>query len=386
MGVIRRRFLALTAAAAATPFALQFARSQVEAPAIVPGSHFVFPGVQWEAASPAELGWSIQGLAEAYKVFATLKPASMVVIDRGRIVVAWGDSARRVKLSSIRKSLLSALYGSPVHDGRIKLDDTLEKLKIDDDPPLTQSERQATLRMLLQARSGVYHSYVGGTPHTRELMPEREAHPPGAFWYYNNWDFNVLGGVYERKLNRKIGEAFQREIAAPIQMQDFRIDDMYYLKSEDSAPAFARSRYPAYHFRLTARDMARFGYLFLRGGNWNGTQVIPADRVRESTTSYSQTTGFGEGFGYGYLWWVHGYGLNVDVFSARGRFGQIHRCDSGAGLGGGVCQSHGISRRPSSRIDRRGESAAGCSRFCNERAPEPVVSRATSVGIIASHG
>jgi CubicO group peptidase (beta-lactamase class C family) len=221
---------------------------------------------------------------------------------------------------------------------------------------------------------------------TRELMPEREAHPPGAFWYYNNWDFNVLGGVYERKLNRKIGEAFQREIAAPIQMQDFRIDDMYYLKSEDSAPAFARSRYPAYHFRLTARDMARFGYLFLRGGNWNGTQVIPADRVRESTTSYSQTTGFGEGFGYGYLWWVHGYGLNVDVFSARGRFGQIHRCDSGAGLGGGVCQSHGISRRPSSRIDRRGESAAGCSRFCNERAPEPVVSRATSVGIIASHG
>jgi CubicO group peptidase (beta-lactamase class C family) len=322
MGVIRRRFLALTAAAAATPFALQFARSQVEAPAIVPGSHFVFPGVQWEAASPAELGWSIQGLAEAYKVFATLKPASMVVIDRGRIVVAWGDSARRVKLSSIQKSLLSALYGSPVHDGRIKLDDTLEKLKIDDDPPLTQSERQATLRMLLQARSGVYHSYVGGTPHMRELMPEREAHPPGAFWHYNNWDFNVFGGVYERKLNRKIGEAFQREIAAPIQMQDFRIDDMYYLKSEDSAPAFARSRYPAYHFRLTARDMARFGYLFLRGGNWNGTQVIPADWVRESTTSYSQTTGFGEGFGYGYLWWVHGYGLNVDVFSARGALGK----------------------------------------------------------------
>lgn len=322
MGVIRRRFLALTAAAAATPFALQFARSQVEAPAIVPGSHFVFPGVQWEAASPAELGWSIQGLAEAYKVFATLKPASMVVIDRGRIVVAWGDSARRVKLSSIQKSLLSALYGSPVHDGRIKLDDTLEKLKIDDDPPLTQSERQATLRMLLQARSGVYHSYVGGTPHMRELMPEREAHPPGAFWHYNNWDFNVFGGVYERKLNRKIGEAFQREIAATIQMQDFRIDDMYYLKSEDSAPAFARSRYPAYHFRLTARDMARFGYLFLRGGNWNGTQVIPADWVRESTTSYSQTTGFGEGFGYGYLWWVHGYGLNVDVFSARGALGK----------------------------------------------------------------
>src|ERR1700722_12741226 len=180
MGVIRRRFLSLAAAAAATPFALQIARPQLEAPSTSPGTHFVFPGVQWEAASPAELGWSIQGLAEAYKAFATLTPASMVVIDRGRIVVAWGDSARRVKLSSIRKSLLNALYGAPVHDGRINLDDTLEELEIDDDPPLTQREKQATLRMLLQSRSGVYHSYVGGTPDMRERMPTREAHPPGA--------------------------------------------------------------------------------------------------------------------------------------------------------------------------------------------------------------
>ena len=78
--------------------------------------------MQWEAASPLELGWSIRGLAEAYQLFATLSPASMIVIDRGRIVVAWGDSATRVKLNSIRKSLLNALYGTPVHDGRVDLE------------------------------------------------------------------------------------------------------------------------------------------------------------------------------------------------------------------------------------------------------------------------
>jgi CubicO group peptidase (beta-lactamase class C family) len=151
MGVIRRRFLSLAAAAAATPFALRLARSQVEAHSTSRETHFAFPGAQWEAASLAELGWSIQGLTEAYQLFANLPAASMVVIDRGRIVVAWGDSARRVNLSSIRKSLLNALHGTPVHDGRINLDDTLETLEIDDDPPLTQGERQATLRMLLQA-------------------------------------------------------------------------------------------------------------------------------------------------------------------------------------------------------------------------------------------
>ena len=178
-------------------------------------------------------------------------------------MAAWGDVARKVKLSSIRKSLLCALYGRPVIDGRVNLDATLEDLGIDDDPPLIKNEKRATLQMLFQSRSGVYHSYVGGTPDMRARMPARELHLPGTFWYYNNWDFNVLGGIYERKLSKKIGEAFEAEIAAPIQMQDFRIEDMYYVHSPDSAEAFAKSMYPAYHFRLTAeiwRDSVIFFY------------------------------------------------------------------------------------------------------------------------------
>lgn len=322
MRVIRRRFLSLAAAASAAPVASRLAWSQDKSPSISQGTAGVFPGAQWEVASPEELGWSIRGLAEANRLFDTLPPASMVVVDRGRVVAARGDSAKRVKVSSIRKSILSALYGTPVRGGSINLDDSLERLGIEDDPLLTQNEKQATLRMLLQSRSGVYHSYVGGTPDMREKMPPREAHPPGTFWYYNNWDFNVVGSVYEHKLNKKIGDAFQTEIAAPIQMEDFRASDMYYLKAPENAEAFARSDYPAYHFRLSARDMARFGYLFLRHGTWNGTPIIPSDWVAQSTRSYSETTGFGEGFGYGYLWWVHGYGLKVDTFSARGALGK----------------------------------------------------------------
>jgi len=316
MRIARRRFLSIAAAAAALPASSRLARAQGS------GGPPVFPGAQWEAARPADLGWSIDGLAEANRLFDTLAPSSMVVIDHGRTILAWGDAARRVKLSSIRKSLLSALYGAPVRDGRINLDETLDHLGIDDDPPLTQGEKQATLKMLLQSRSGVYHGYVGGTPDMREKMPAREAHAPGTFWYYNNWDFNVLGAVYERRLDRKIGEAFAAEIAAPIGMEDFRPSDMYYARAAPDAEAFARSLYPAYHFRLTARDMARFGYLYLRRGAWNGAQIIPADWVAASTTSYAETSGFGEGFGYGYLWWVGGYGLDIAAFSARGALGK----------------------------------------------------------------
>src|SRR5262249_45760566 len=77
--------------------------------------------------------------------------------------------------------------------------------------------------------------------------------------------------------------------------------------------------YPAYHFRLTVRDMARLGYLFLRNGDWNGNQLVPASWVEESTRSYSGTD---RGFGYGYLWWVKGVGLPVNSFNAWGAPGK----------------------------------------------------------------
>jgi CubicO group peptidase (beta-lactamase class C family) len=71
--------------------------------------------------------------------------------------------------------------------------------------------------------------------------------------------------------------------------------------------------------------MARFGYLYLREGKWKDTQVIPADWVKESTTSYSDVAKSGRrrwGGGYGYLWWVNGFGLPVKTFNAWGALGK----------------------------------------------------------------
>jgi CubicO group peptidase (beta-lactamase class C family) len=61
------------------------------------------------------------------------------------------------------------------------------------------------------------------------------------------------------------------------------------------------SDYPAYTMRLTARDLARFGWLYLNHGAWAGKQVVPAAWVDESTQAWSETGG---ALGYGYLWWV----------------------------------------------------------------------------------
>ena len=288
--------------------------------ALAHSNEFTYPGETWESANPQELGWSVQKLEDARQYFHTVPAGSVVVVDRGRVVAEWGDSARRVKTSSVRKSFLSALYGIYIPEAHLDIGKTLAQLGIDDDPPLTPAERQATLRMVLQARSGVYRPFVGGTPAMRAEMPAPGSHPPGTFWYYNNWDFNVLATIFEQQFKTGIGPAFRDRIAKPIRMQDFRLEDFYYVRASTEKGAEKTSIHPAYHFRMSARDMARFGYLFLRQGRWQDTQVIPAGWVKESTTSYSDA---GKGVGYGYLWWVNFWpGVSVGNYSARGTLGK----------------------------------------------------------------
>jgi CubicO group peptidase (beta-lactamase class C family) len=265
--------------------------------------------------TPEAAGWSEAKLSAARVRFAALPGASLLVVDRGKVVVEWGDPAKRVKVSSVRKSFLSALYGIAESEGKVNLDRTLGELGIDDQPPLEAAEKRATVRMLLQARSGVYHGYAAGTPGMRVSQPRRESHEPGTHWYYNNWDFNALGSIFEKLTGTKIAAAFEERLAKPLGMEDFRLEDMYYEYSRPNADEQGQSIHPAYHFRLSARDMARFGYLFLRQGKWQGQQIVPAKWVAESTASYSKTADSG---GYGYLWWVDGLGAPVKTYSAQG--------------------------------------------------------------------
>ena len=79
-------------------------------------------------------------------------------------------------------------------------------------------------------------------------------------------------------------------------MQDYSIDDGAYVSGADSV-------YAAYPFRMTARDMARFGLLFLRQGQWRGRQVVPGDwvagarhptRMRANRAVWLPVVGIGE--------------------------------------------------------------------------------------------
>lgn len=239
-----------------------------------------------EAAAPTGLATYLDEVA----------PTALLIMRNGRTLASHGDPARKISAASVRKSLLGALYGIAAAEGRIRLDETLDTLGIDDvAPSLTDGEKRATIADLLAARSGIYHVAAYETAEQRAGRPERGSHPPGSFWFYNNWDFNALGTIYRQRTGEDIFESFERRIARPIGMRDFTARDGRYVSDP-------RSRHPAYVFSLSGRDMLRFGEMVLAGGAWQGRAIVPASWLADSLVARSQSSR--GNLGYGYLWWV----------------------------------------------------------------------------------
>jgi CubicO group peptidase (beta-lactamase class C family) len=271
---------------------------------------------------PEDVGYSSQKLEEA-KQFAEQSgfDAVMALYD-GKVLFSWGSVSKNYYIHSIRKPLLSALFGIHVKQGNINLDATMEDLNIDDIPPtLTPEEKQATVRDLIKSRSGVYHEAAAEAPIMMQMRPPRGSHPPGTFYYYNNWDFNVAGVVFMQETGKGIFKEFKSKIADPIGMQDFRVENCFYQYELE------KSMHPAYPFRMSARDMARFGALYQKNGIWNGQQIIPANWIDESTSVYSLVDST-IGVGYGYMWKVYPEGSIVSQMAGG------HKVFGHTGLGG----------------------------------------------------
>jgi CubicO group peptidase (beta-lactamase class C family) len=286
-----------------------------------------FPHAEWRQADPSRHGWDEAQLARAEAMFEASDAAAVMVVHRGRLIAQWGRVAERYTAQSVRKALLNSLVGQLADDGRLGLDQTLADLGLNDsDPALTEAERQATVRDLLMSRSGIFHSAlyeVGGWTQARRALAEeeraagRDLYGPGAYWIYNNWDFNALGTIVEQASGEEIGPLFERRVAAPLGMQDFRAQHVEYTTRDH--PAEQRfnnvSDHRAYVFDISTRDLARYGLLYLNCGRWRGRQIVSRDWVRQSITGRDTREGrpadrTDTGFaGYGYLWQIDRPGL-----------------------------------------------------------------------------
>ncbi len=224
--------------------------------------------------------------------------SSMIIMVDGDIIFEWGETNKKHLIHSMRKAMLNSLYGIAIKNKQVDTSKTLKALKINDIPPmLTEKELSARVADLLRSRSGIYHNAAAVNNAMLKDRPERGSHQPGEHYYYNNWDFNTLGHILEKQTEESIYTMFLNEIAKPIGMQDYEgkyvsLDaeakdakmpntDGYY-KYEKS-----QSNFPAYHFRMSARDLLLYGQLYLNYGNWKGKQIIPREWIDVSTKPYS---------------------------------------------------------------------------------------------------
>ena len=284
----------------------------------------LFPEDKWQRIYPPEsAGFSSEKLKIANNLFNEMSSNAFIVVLNGRLLVAWGNIKEKLDVYSVRKSFLNALLGIHVSNGSINLLTTLGELGIDDKGGLTEQEKTARIIDLIRSRSGVYHKAAYETKKIKRYRPRRDQFKPDRHWFYNNWDFNTLGGIFQKIVKKSLFLEFKHRIADPVQMQDFIVTDGRFHKENVSW-------FPAYPFRMSARDMARFGLLFANWGRWKQQQIVPKKWVEKSTRTYSITNRKNrKSVGYGYMWWTTRSGkrhfknrLGDDAFSARGNGGQ----------------------------------------------------------------
>ncbi|MEL7285093.1 MAG: serine hydrolase [Pseudomonadota bacterium] len=286
-------------------------------------------------------------VSEAHKEIdafvAGLDATAVEVLHLGEPIYSYGDVSRTEGLyvASVRKSLLALLYGPWVENGTIDLDATLDDLGFDDIEGLTSQEKRATIRDLITSRSGVFHPASNGGDDPNK--PVRGSKEPGEYFLYNNWDFNAAGAVFEHLTERSIYTAFDEQIAKPIGLQDYDAE-----WNEENRPKIgpdSASKYPAYHFSLSARDLARVGQLVAQKGTWQGETVISEAWIDEMLTAHTtmeevEARRPGQPFAYGYMWWLVEAPVPFPVARssvwAQGAWGQKIMANSELGLSAGL--------------------------------------------------
>jgi CubicO group peptidase (beta-lactamase class C family) len=273
------------------------------------------------------LGYTEKGLEALDRYVVAKSTHSMRVTVGGQLLYTHGPQDETSYVASVRKSVLAMLYGPFIADGTIDLDASLEDIEFDDIGGLLPIEKQATIRDLISARSGIYHAASNSGDNSADA-PERGSQQPGSYFLYNNWDFNAAGAIFEKLTGRNIYEEVYRQIVVPTGMQDF---DLAMHLEKAKTGNLERSHYPAYHMHFSTRDLIKVGQLMLRRGNWNGEQLFDAEWIDELVaihTPLNQMNPVSRRSGphaYGYMWWLFDEATHSPeykgAYAARGHYG-----------------------------------------------------------------
>jgi CubicO group peptidase (beta-lactamase class C family) len=277
----------------------------------------VFPDRNWRESTPEEQGLDAAKLDEAMRVLARVTgregTSQCVVVRDGYVVWHGADIDNRHTVWSCTKSFLSTTLGLLIDDDKC----TLDTLAADIYPAMARDYPAMTLRHLATFTSGYQPCEASATVPPFEPAPSVFA--PGEAFHYS-WDPYVLALILTMVAGESLSDLFGRRIAEPIgldpsawQWGDWGAVD--HLTGLGGVHVCGGSGLYEKGVSITARAMARVGWLFASGGQWRGRQLLSREFVEQATRPqvpatvpphdgdawYARLPGR-----YGFYWWVNG--------------------------------------------------------------------------------
>ncbi len=271
-----------------------------------------FPGEAWEQASPESQSVDLAKLMAAVDYLREHSGGNsvnrLIIVRNGRVIWQGPEVDRPQRVWSVSKAFTSTAHGLLIEDGKCTLDTLAARFNPKD---MAEYYPNVTLRHLATMTSG--YDGVGGSYDFDEkhrgdqnalVGPLPPFFAPGTKYQYWDEATQQYGYVLTQIAGEPLPDYLNRRVLMPIGISrvEWQPDDT------GKVPNWTGG------LVISARDLARFGHLFLNEGNWAGKQLVPAWWVREATrvqvpasTPDALASSDRQGSGvYGYHWWPNG--------------------------------------------------------------------------------
>jgi CubicO group peptidase (beta-lactamase class C family) len=294
-----------------------------------------WPTAEWRTCKPEEVGMDSDDLYEVYNYVSRsdFVTEGVVVIRKGYIVgeeyFAGYDQSTRFSSFSVAKSFLSAVVGVAIDSGFIPSLDQLVYTYFDEwqSPETEEQKTRITLRHLLTMRSGLrftdaQNASIVGTDieallasddYVEYVLALPFIHEPGTYWNYSSGDSILLSAIVQAATGQTAYQFGMDHIFSRIGLSNITWSSDH-----------AGHTIGGWGVGATVREFAKFGYLYLKGGAWDGEQIVSREWVQQSTRPAGADVSW-----YGFQWWLASYfsnyprnGIPSDIFHAQGLYHQ----------------------------------------------------------------
>lgn len=281
-----------------------------------------WPTKAWRTSSPEDQGMDAQMLADMLEAIQAqdLSLHSLLVIRNGYIVseTYFGSSQpdTRREIYSCTKSFVATLFGIALDKGYIERTD---QRVLDFFPGRTfenvdQQKEDMTLEDLLTMRSGLdwqdgdaaYRALYQSSNWVKYVLDKPMVQPPGSQFNYCSGCSHLLSVILKQSTGMNTRDFAEQHLFEPLGITNVRWD-------ADSQGISVGG----WGLKLAPREMAKLGYLYLKGGEWDGQQIVSSGWVEKATQRHTPTD-VGN-LGYGYQWWTY---PSLEAYTALGLYGQ----------------------------------------------------------------